>query len=146
MANLLYGKAREAYLLGNLDWVTNGMKAVLVNTVTGTVYTVAGNEDTHDFLDDVAAGARIDTAETIGNRTAVLGVADGDNVTFLLVAAGGAIEAIVIYNDTPTAESAKELVAYIDSATGLPVTPGGGDITVQWDNTGLDGAGGIFKL
>jgi len=144
MANALYGLARNAYLEGNLDWVTNGMKAQLVNTVTGTVYTVA--IDTHDFLDDVAAGARIDTAETIGSRTAVLGVADGADVTFLLVAGGNAIEAIVIYNDTPTAEAAKELVAYIDTATGLPVTPGGGDITVQWDNTGLDGAGGIFKL
>jgi len=144
MANALYGIARNKYLIGTLDWVTNAMTAQLVNTVTGTTYTVS--IDTHDFLDDVAAGARIDSAEVINTRTATLGVADGDDVTMALVAGGDAIEALVIYNGTPGTDATRDLVAYIDTATGLPVTPGGGDITVQWDNTGLDGAGGIFKL
>jgi hypothetical protein len=31
---------------------------------------------------------------------------------------------------------------YIDAATGLPLTPNGGDVTIQWDN----GANKIFKL
>jgi hypothetical protein len=34
------------------------------------------------------------------------------------------------------------LIAYIDTATGLPVTPGGGDIDITWDN----GSNKIFKL
>lgn len=34
------------------------------------------------------------------------------------------------------------LIAYIDTATGLPVTPNGGDITIAWDS----GANKIFKL
>jgi hypothetical protein len=34
------------------------------------------------------------------------------------------------------------LIAYIDTATGLPVTPNGGDITIAWDS----GANRIFKL
>ena len=38
--------------------------------------------------------------------------------------------------------SAQRVVAWIDTATGLPVTPNGGDITVSWDN----GTNKIFKL
>jgi len=34
------------------------------------------------------------------------------------------------------------LIAFIDTATNLPVTPNGGDIIVAWDN----GANKIFKL
>jgi hypothetical protein len=48
----------------------------------------------------------------------------------------------VIYNNTPGTEATKDLIAYIDVATGLPFTPSGGDITVQWDS----GANRIFKL
>jgi hypothetical protein len=40
------------------------------------------------------------------------------------------------------AESGNLLIARIDTATGLPVTPNGGDITVQWDA----GADKIFTL
>jgi hypothetical protein len=47
----------------------------------------------------------------------------------------------VIYKDTGTAATSP-LIAYIDTATGLPVTPNGGDITVTWDN----GSNKIFKL
>ncbi len=40
------------------------------------------------------------------------------------------------------AATAQRLIAYIDTATGMPVTPNGGDITIAWDN----GANKIFKL
>jgi hypothetical protein len=39
-------------------------------------------------------------------------------------------------------ESSSRLICDSDTATGLPVTPNRGDITVQWDN----GANKIFKL
>ena len=54
---------------------------------------------------------------------------------------GASIEAIIIYSDTGT-EATSPLIAYIDTATGLPITPNGGDIIVTWDN----GANKIFKL
>jgi hypothetical protein len=38
------------------------------------------------------------------------------------------------------AESAQRLIAYIDTATGLPVTPSGTNIVVTWH------ASGIFAL
>jgi hypothetical protein len=45
------------------------------------------------------------------------------------------------YKDTGT-ESTSLLIFYIDTATGLPCTPNGGNITVAWDS----GANKIFKL
>ena len=61
-------------------------------------------------------------------------------MTFTSVS-GASIEAIVIYSDTGT-ESTSPLIAYIDTATGLPITPNGGDIIVTWDN----GTNKIFKV
>jgi hypothetical protein len=67
-------------------------------------------------------------------------VADAADITFTTVT-GDQSEALVIYKDTGV-EATSQLIAYIDTATGLPVTPGGGNITVTWD----DGANKIFKL
>ena len=68
------------------------------------------------------------------------GVADAADVTWSSVT-GDECEAIVLYKHTGT-ESTSRLIAYIDSATGLPVTPNGGDIKVEWDN----GSDKIFQL
>ena len=47
----------------------------------------------------------------------------------------------MLYRDTGV-EATSALIAYIDTATGLPITPNGGDIIVNWDN----GANKIFRL
>ena len=54
---------------------------------------------------------------------------------------GSTINAIVIVKDTGT-EATSPLIAYIDTATGLPITPNGGDIIVTWDN----GINKIFRV
>jgi len=133
MANALYGKGREAFANKAIDWDTDTIKVALVDT---GVYTVS--IDVHDFLDDVSG--IIGTAQVIANATNVLGVCDGDDVTFTGVS-GATVEALVIYRDSGTA-STSELIAFMDTGTGLPVTPNGGDITITWDN----GADKIFKL
>jgi hypothetical protein len=135
MASGLYAKGREGFLDGSIDWDTNTIKCVLIDTADYTV-----NLATHDNLDDVPAGARVGTPATLGTKTATDGVADAADVTFTAVT-GDPSEAIVIWKDTGT-ESTSRLIAYIDTGTGLPVTPNGGDITIAWDN----GANRIFKL
>lgn len=135
MTNALYNKGREGFLDGSIDWDTNNIKAILVDTGAYTV-----NLSTHDNLDDVAAGARIATSGNLASKTVTDGVADAADVTFSAVS-GATVEAIILYKDTGV-ESTSRLIAYIDTGTGLPVTPNGGDITVQWDS----GANKIFKL
>ncbi len=135
MANGLYDKGREAFLNGDIDWAADTIKVILIDTADYVV-----NLATHDFYNDVTVAGRVGTAQTLGTKTSTNGVADAADVTFTAVT-GDPCEAIVIYKDTGT-ESTSALIAYIDTATGLPVTPNGGNITITWDN----GANKIFKL
>ena len=135
MANALYDKGREAFLTGGINWSGDSIKAVLVDTGAYTV-----NLATHQFLSDIPAGARIATSANLSAKTVAAGVADAADSLFTAVS-GASVEAVVLYKDTGTAGTSA-LIAYIDTASGLPVTPNGGDITVAWDN----GANQIFKL
>lgn len=135
MSNALYDFGREGFLAADIDWDLDNIKAMLVDTA---LYTV--NLATHQYLSDVAAGARVATSANLGTKTTTAGVADAGDVTFTAVS-GASVEAVVIYQDTGV-EATSRLIAYIDTATGLPVTPNGGDIGVQWDA----GANKIFKL
>jgi hypothetical protein len=83
---------------------------------------------------------RAATSGALTGKTVTAGVADAVDVTFTAVS-GATVEAIVLYADSGT-EATSRLIAYIDTATGLPLTPNGGDVTVAWDN----GANKIFKL
>lgn len=137
MANALYTTFKNNLLTQaatQVDFDADDIRAILVDNGAYTV-----NLGTHDFLDDVPGGARIATAALAG-ESVTTNVFDANDVTFSAVS-GASIESIVIYKHTGT-ESTSRLIAYIDTATNLPVTPNGGDITVAWDN----GANKIFAL
>ena len=135
MANALFDKARQRFLEGQFNWNTDTIKAVLVDTGTYTV-----NLSAHEFLSDIGTGARISTSGAFTGKATTGGAADANDVTFTSVT-GASIEAIVLYKDTGT-DATSPLIAFIDTATGLPITPNGGDIIVTWDN----GPNKIFKL
>lgn len=135
MANALYDTGRAAFLLGNIDWVADNIKAVLVDAADYAV-----NLATHDFLDDIPVAARVATSANLTGKTATAGVADAADIVFT-AATGDLSEAIVLYRDSGSAATS-QLVAYIDTATGLPVQPNSGDINVAWDN----GTSRIFRL
>lgn len=133
MANSLYGKGREGFLAGDIDWDADVIKYMLVDAAD---YVVA--IDTHQFLSDVPAIARVAIGPALTAKTTALGVADAADFAFTAVS-GDPAEAMVIFQDTGV-ETTSRLIAYIDTATGLPVTPNGQDINVTLD------AQGIFKL
>ncbi|MDN5858603.1 MAG: hypothetical protein L0H84_08255 [Pseudonocardia sp.] len=135
MANALYDAGRNAFLTGDIDWLADTIKAVLVDTADYTV-----NLATHDFLSDIPVAARVDTTAAFTGKTAVAGVADAADIAFV-AATGDLAEAIVIYKDTGV-DTTSPLIAYIDSATGLPVQPNSGDINLIFSNA----ADRVFKL
>ena len=135
MANTLYDHGREGFLDGSIDWDTDDIRCILVDTAD---YSVDLAND--DNLDDIPGDARVAVSGALSSKTVDAGVADAADVTFSSVT-GDQCEALVIYKHTGT-ESTSRLIAYIDDATGLPVTPNGGDITVQWDSA----ASKMFKL
>jgi hypothetical protein len=135
MANALYGLGREAFLGGDIDWDANDIRAILGDAADYTV-----SIDTHQFLSSVAAGARVATSGAFTTKSKTLGVADADDLNLATVT-GDPSEFVIIYQHTGSDATAR-LIAYIDTATGLPITPNGSDIAVVWDA----GANKIFKL
>lgn len=135
MANALYDTGRAAFLNGAINWTSDNIKFVLVDLADYTP-----NLGTHDFLDDIPVAARVATSANLTGKTSAAGVADATDATLTAVT-GDQSEALVIYKDTGAAATS-QLIAYIDTALGLPVTPNGGDITITWD----DGVNKIFKL
>lgn len=133
MANSLYALGREGFLGGDIDWDANTIKATLVDAADYTI-----NLSTHDFYDDVTAGGRVATSSALTSKTKTSGTADAADVTWSTVT-GDPSELIVLWQDT-TVEATSRLIGAFDTATGLPVTPNGGNINLVFN------ASGIFTL
>lgn len=135
MTNALYDAARSAFLGADLDWDADSR--IILHDDADDTPSLSGD----DFLDDVASAARVATSSAaMGTKTKVAGVADADDVTLNTVT-GDPFETIICYRHTGT-ESTSNLIFTLTSATGLPCTPNGGNITIVWDS----GANKIFKL
>lgn len=135
MSNEKYTFAREQFLKGQLDWINDTFKVLLVDTAN---YSFA--KDSDRTLADVPVSARIATSSALSGKTATDGVARASNVTVNSVA-GPAIGAITIFHATGT-DSTSELVCYLDTGIGLPWNPQGGNVVIHWDT----GPSGIFVI
>ena len=147
MANNLY----DLYVQHCLDSSAPDLSSVAIKLIPvcisggGTNYTVAIT--THDYLDDVTAGARAQYSGTgdaesnaLGTKTIALGVFDSAQVTWpdTVVANtgnGSGSHGFVMYYDTGT-DSTSDLIAYYDTGTGIPFVPSGGNITVDPNASG----------
>jgi len=133
VSNQLYPKFKEALLSAGLNLSSDTIKVALVDTGT---YTYNAADQYYSAISSAVVG----TPVALATKTITLGVFDSADPTFTAVT-GVSVEALVIYKDTGT-PATSPLIAYMDSATGLPVTPNGGDIQIVWDN----GASRIFAL
>ena len=135
MANQLYPKAKEDFLAGNLNLSSNTITIALIDT---DVYTFS---TTHEDRADVPNSAVVSEANLI-SKTITSGVFDADDATFTSVS-GANCEALILYHtDVQSGNSGSRLIAYIDTASGLPILPNGGDITVRFSS----GASKIFAI
>ena len=129
MANGFYQLTMTEWAKGLIHWsATDTFKVHLIDTADYAV-----DLATHDFLADVAAAAKEEGPVTLGTlATLADGVLDAADITFT-AAAGDPCEALIIHKFV-TGDADSNLCIYIDTATGLPVTLNGGDVTVQWDS------------
>lgn len=160
MANTMYGPARAAIMNGQIKLVADTIRAILVDLTvySAPVFTGSG---AHVFLDSIT-GLSNATAGAVGgsaNAPALVnktlqpvswgppitgspdwGVFDADDTLFSQCAnptGTSTFEAVVLFWDNGGADSTKRLIALIDTiASGLPVTPNGGDVTMQWPSGG----------
>ena len=136
MANQLYPKAKEDFLAGNLNLSSNTITMALVDT---GAYTFSSS---HEDRADIPNAAVVSTVN-LASKTITNGVFDAGDITFSSVT-GANCEALILYHTDieGAGNTTSRLIAYIDTATGLPILPNGGDITVRFSA----GASKIFAL
>ena len=127
MASVLYPNFKEILLSASVDLTSVVIRAVLVDTATYTYS--AAHVDYADLSGVVAT-----ESGALGSKTITGGVFDSADITFT-AATGTTAEAVVLFVDTGVAAN-DTLIAYIDSGTGLPVTPNGGDINLTVNGSG----------
>jgi hypothetical protein len=135
MANALYTKAKQGLIDGSIDLDTDTIKVVLVD---GADYTP--NMATHQYLSSIPAAGRVATSGDLASKMVTDGVFDAADVVLSAVT-GDQFEYLVLYKHTG-AEATSPLILLIDTATGLPCTPTGANVTIQWSS----GANRIFAL
>lgn len=136
MSNVLHVDAREDFLKGDIDWLVDNYKVVLLRST----YTYSA---AHDNLDDIASADRAATTANLSDKTADDGVADASDVT-VAVTGGNPVTGLWLYRDSGI-ESTSRLVLFVDTdpnGSAINVTPNGGNVTVAWSN----GANKIFRL
>ena len=135
MASALFDPGREGFLDGTIDWDTADIRVML----TLSAYTFDAADK---FLSDIPASTRDNgRSAALSGKTVTNGVADASDTT-LVATAASACNALIIFQHTGSDATAR-VIAYIDTATGLPFTPGAGaTVNIAWDN----GANKIFKL
>ena len=159
MANALYDFGRNAFLLGDIDWYSDNISMLMIDgTNSNAAYKHDTQQDVDEYLVNITDGGIVankgtdyfasKTPEDSTTANSTAGVADAANVTFTAVSQANSQhgDELVIYqalvDSGSIVEATSRLLVNIDNATGLPVTPNSGDITVQWDS----GSNKIFKL
>lgn len=138
MANALFVAYRNN-LLGTGTRVilsSETVKAMFVDHADDTPV-IATDANISDILSAARVPA-IGTAPSLASKTVGTvgsGVFDAGDTTFANLT-GDQAESLILFKDTGT-ESSSTLIAYWDTATGIPVTPSGGDVIVVWNASGI---------
>ncbi len=131
MSNFIYDQAANAAWAGDIAFDTDNVKCYLIDLA---LYTA--NAATDQFVSDIPAGAIKATSANLTGKTIVNRTIDANSLAFSSVAAGDPCEAVVIAIDTGVTTTSRLLV-YIDTATGLPATPNGTDINIEFNAAGI---------
>lgn len=134
MANRGYLPALQSFLKGEIDLTTGAVHWVAVDT---GAYTFSS---AHQYLSSIAAPARLDSSPALSGKSITNGIFDAADFTW--PGFSGAVGAVVLVVGDPGTPTTCRLVLYEDTASGLPFTATGADITFTHNNTGTK----IFQL
>lgn len=122
MANSWYAKGLEGIADGSIS-LSGNIKLALVTSG----YTVSLSAD--KFMSTLTADV-VARSANLASKTFTLGAFSAASGVFTAVS-GSAAAYVVIYQDNGS-DATSRLIGYLDTVTGLPVTPTGSDITVDW--------------
>lgn len=136
MANGLFASYRTVVLSAPPNLTSATIRAMFVDHADDTPVIA-----TDDFINDIASAARVPaiaSCPALGSKTAgtvAAGVFDAQDTTFTALT-GDASESLILFEDSGV-EGTSDLIAFWDTATGLPLTPNGGDVVVVWNASGI---------
>jgi hypothetical protein len=133
MANRRYPAYDEACLTGDSPDLLNGAVHVLLVNTGEYVF-----EDTNEFLSDVPVPARIAMTDELTGKSVTGGLFSADNLNLPDLGLQQ-VDALILFVNTGV-EATSQLVAYMDEANGLPLTPDSLEDLLRWSDDG------IFKL
>lgn len=134
MANMLYTKAKEKLMQGQLNLLTDDIRVAIVSSAYIQSMT------TDEFLAEVDDHI-LGTPMVLTGRSITGGAFDGDNLNFTGIASGATTEGVVIYKHTGD-PATSALIFYADQIQGFPLTTSGAAVEIVWD----DGEYKIVKL
>jgi hypothetical protein len=128
MANALYPKGKKKILDGDIDFLADDIKFLLIDLADYT-YDAAD-----EFVSDVAAGAIVARTAALSGKTTTDGTFDADDPTAAAVT-GDPLEALILFKDTG-ADATSPLIGYIDTPA-ISFTPNGSGVIVNLDPLGI---------
>jgi hypothetical protein len=135
LANAIYPLWKQELMKGTAGTSLNGSgtTGLYVALVDTGAYSYSA---AHQYYSSVSA-AVVGTPQELTSKTFTNGTLDAADTVFPSVT-GSSAEALVYYVKNAGANTTWALVAYEDTGvTGLPVTPGGGDISVVYNASGI---------
>ena len=145
MANLIFTRFFERMASGNLNWASAVIRCLLERSTS----TLSPNKDM-DYVGDLSGLVEVSVTsyarQTLG--TAAVNIDDANDrveldcadISFGSLETGQTADALIFYVQTGGDDSTPNddpLIAYIDTATGLPATLGGGAFSVVVNSEGL---------
>ena len=136
MANGLFASYRNVVLTTGVNTNTLTINAMFIDNADDTAVLA-----TDDFVDDILAAAQVPaeaSCPALASKTqgvVATGVFDAADTVFTSLS-GDQAEQLIIYEDSGTG-STSDLMAMWDTATGIPLTPNGGNVTVVWSASGI---------
>jgi hypothetical protein len=141
VANILFDAYRNSLIGKTSDY------AARVDLDTDTIKTTFQDEGTavpaaaNVFVTSFSAGfvPAFASAVTLGSvtlGTVAAGTMDAADSLFTTLS-GASIEGIVIFKNVTTVADSPGLVYFNTGVTGIPFTPSGGDVTIQWNASGI---------
>lgn len=132
MASQHYNFALQEFWKGTIGDVTAPGTTIKCRLMRTSAYVVS---QAHQFASVLPAAISADvvlgTKVANGGDGASPGCFDAADATFAAVAAGALIDCLAVFKDTGS-PATSNLLFYVD---GFSVTPNGGDITIQWQNS-----------
>lgn len=124
MANRRYDRCGKLAATAGINWVAGDMKVALL------IAAYSFDATAHQFVTDLGANIVARSLNLTG-KTDVAGILKSDAASFPALTGARCLYAVVFVDTGSDATSS--LLYYIDTATNLPGTPIGIDVTCQFD-------------